>query len=473
MSKMNNFEWLQDAPDGMSKDNLRTHQTRLVHQKSIKTFKVIDTCRVSNSYILDLSQLKLDQTKSKDIQLTSFIPAAGAASRYMKPLSEVTSDERLQSFLQDYKGCALPDDLVKFIPSLVQEVQSRPKALFPVTENGPSFLNFKTKEHLLFPEIKRQVFIAPQGRTHQFQGNLDSGSSLATKIIEQDLSLCTLRFLLDGQPYRNPNGELSVVSAGHGALATLISNNKIPFPDTESVFIRNIDNVQGNDPSATDATKKLFLLHHTILESMKKIRDCLLNKDPNAAERISQNLCSSLNIDLIQTCENQFLNSLQKNLFHSITKPTSIEQLTKLFSRPVNTLGQVPNGGTDVGGTPCLIETESGNVKIVLELPHASSDDQNHYFRDPKKATHFNPVIICAEVPKDNYYSKNTNHPFWIIANKSIGQEKVMYHEELLSEILGNSLMCNSVFAELPRSTFNPHKTLNDSKNKTMRDWSF
>ena len=142
----------------MNHTRLNTHHKRLLQQKSRITFEVVETCTFTNSYLIDTDKVKLDQDLQKNINYTAFIPAAGAASRYMKPLSTIKDQKSFSKFLDEHRDCAIPVDLDNFKSSTLKNIQSRPKALFPVVQEGPNFLNFKQLEpvsytHLTLPTI--------------------------------------------------------------------------------------------------------------------------------------------------------------------------------------------------------------------------------------------------------------------------------------------------------------------------------
>ena len=138
--------------------------------------------------------------------------------------------------------------------------------------------------------------------------------------------------------------------------------------------------------------------------------------------------------------------------------------------RPLNTLGQVPNNGRDVGGTPLIAKVPGGEASICLEVPHASPEDKLQVSIKPKKATHFNPVFVAAELIEDASIYLNDSTPFWVLAEKKYNLKDVVYHETVSYELLGNSIMANVMFPAIPRSLFNPHKTAADTENKSISD---
>jgi hypothetical protein len=93
--------------------------------------------------------------------------------------------------------------------------------------------------------------------------------------------------------------------------------------------------------------------------------------------------------------------------------------------------------------------------------------DRKRFLEDPKKATHFNPVCVAAEIPENPRAYDLEQCPFWILAEKSMLGEPVVYHEIVLYEVIGNSLTANVLFPEISRRLFHPHKTLLDGVKPT------
>ena len=122
MNKSHNSNWIEDLPKAMDRESLKTHHERLLSQKSKVTFEVVDTCTLSNSFLIDTDHIKLDPKLENDLNFTAFIPAAGAASRYMKPLSAIKNHNNYSDFIEEYNGCALPNDLSSFKQDSLKEI---------------------------------------------------------------------------------------------------------------------------------------------------------------------------------------------------------------------------------------------------------------------------------------------------------------------------------------------------------------
>ncbi len=447
------------------------HQKRIqqfLKTKQNQTFKILDTCRLDNRYLIKLNQPA--ETDSLDFSgIVSFVPAAGAASRYFKPFSDlkIACEEKnllkIYHTVQDMKKSgaihwAISKNLSeilnissekKITPSLIKkclEELSFPKALLPFSQHEHSFYIRKRQEQSELGNFAGDMYVIPPHMKKYFldqekKWTTKKNKTTSPKFLTQDGPLSTIRFNTQAQPVSEKKGQFSFVPAGHGSLIQLMPHVKKSFPKAHSIFIRNIDNVMPFTAEAISSAR-IFLQHYLkIYDEVKAIRRLL----SNPKKKLEQNL-----ID-------KFVH-MQEHLFH--TKTSNIQDLKKYFDRPLSLMGQVPNSGKDVGGTPVIADTPLGKLKLCLEVPHASSEDKKNYLENPAKATHFNPVFVLFEIPKKVGKHFTDEHPFWLIAEKNYRGENVYYHESLLYEVVGNSLFCNLIFCEIPRVLFNPHKSL-------------
>ncbi len=470
---------------GLNPDTIALHRRRLLKalQTQIKPeFTVIDTCRLDNGGLLSADWLNDTDQQAHDLHgYAAFIPAAGAASRYLNGLSAAETTKLLT--LLDEPQAAIDEN------ALVQH----PKAYFPCTPQGPSFLAMKCHEHAVLPGIDQQIFVAPFGHRDAFAAACAKVNvkTPPTLILEQGMQLSTVRFDATGTPVTNADGTLSVVPAGHGMLIELFAEikNTATMQGIHSLLIRNIDNISGTHAQVRVATAAFLRAHQRLLEQVRKIRAALERAQIDAAADVANSLLPTFTAPELSVAHQQFLADctatsrplwqLQLQLFG--LDPDSarqlwpdipgIESLRQLYARPVNMLGQVPNSGKDVGGTPVWTRTPRGNVRICLELPHASAADRQAFIADPAKATHFNPVFVAAEIATDLSSYQDSRDIFWIMACKQFDGRDVYYHETVLYELLGNSLLANSVFMEIPRFLFNPHKSHNDTLTNRRDDW--
>lgn len=484
---------------GLDPRDISTHQQRISgsQQSSSLTIPILDTCRLENAGILPQDFLQKKGDRPLD-GIVAFVPAAGAASRYFKPLQDLRQaladdhSEAVRAEIETLKkqGAAdwpLPPQLESLLagkavgPEALAEIDAA-KALLPYKKSGESFLQKKDREHRAIKGIAGQVYVAPLGQAEAFKKHLNAAPGLPTLFLEQGPEMSTLRFLPNGDAYRE-NDKLSVVPAGHGTLVKLFPEIKKNFPGSHSLFIRNIDNVLQDEEEA-EAQKSIALFleqHQFVLESLRRIRSQLRDGPQTRVAETARDLLENFKnpasfrpgpLQINEPWKAVWAVLLQ--VFHCPAHYARLQQerygdreaLCRLFDRPLNSLGQVPNSGKDVGGTPVFARPDNGDVTICLELPHVSDRDRKHFLEDPARATHFNPVFVAAELPEDGRAYQLDDCPFWILAEKSLHGTSVVYHEIVLYEILGNSFTANVLFPEIPRCLFHPHKALTDGVKK-------
>ena len=499
---------------GLAPDELQAQEqllSRAISEQSKASFKIIDTCRFDNGGLLTLpagTDLTGDWAKG----YIAFVLAAGAASRYSQPLYHLScalEEKNHADIILSLESLAregaltwpLPQQLATLVASPIKakelsaeacerlsEEIHLPKALMPCVREGTTFLELKHLEHLKLKGLTGELFVAPPGKTAAFTGALASANThkdtqaiLESRFLEQGPALSTIRFHRDGRPVLEPNGEPSVVPAGHGAIAKLFPAARQLFPTSDALFIRNIDNIMGTSTAATAATAAFLSMHRQLLTDIRAIRIALAKQQIEIAAASAENILRQF-LPKSAPAPSIALPSgpvaslwrLQASLFHTpLNEPLTVAYLRELFARPVNLMGQVPNIHNDVGGTPCFIDTPHGGalIKISLELPHVSGEDRKKFLENPSIATHFNPGFCAVEIPQDaNFYSKQ-NRDFWLMAEKVYRGEQVVYYETVLYELLGNSSFANTVFVEVPRLVFNPHKALRDAMNQSLSDW--
>ncbi len=483
--------------DGLDPDEVALHHRRLTKEKQ-PVFPIIDTCRRDNGGILPLDELLyLTDDSARVLQsFVSLVLAAGAASRFLRPLAKLEKlikkgDYRVARVelqrLQDAGATRLPlfysvRELIKSgarvdDDALDEERSSSlglfpfPKAFHPCVLEDYSFFAVKIVEHRAIGELAKQVYIIPERSMRLFRSRSSAHRALQDMLFyEQKGDMCTVRLLPNGDPYRDDNNCLSVVPAGHGVLTRLFSSIKAQT-GAHSAFVRNIDNVMGGEEQSLEVCRSFMRLHHFVITHVQKIRTALRRGRLPTAEKSA---CAIIISVLRRKPPTSPLWCVLKELFHTARPPADSEgdrrNLLNFYARPVNTLGQVLNNGKDMGGIPVFATWRGRRLKLCLEIPHMREEDIRNFARHPERATHFNPVFAACEL--DAHY--DTHHsPFWLAAHKTFAGQEVMYHETLFSEIVGNSLHCNTLFVEVPRCIFNPHKCITAAKDRRIADWGF
>jgi hypothetical protein len=506
---------LEDAcrRSGLSFADIQKHDFRIretLAGRSSGRFRIDTACRLDNAGIIVTEAPVHKSLSNEQLAAVAFVPAAGAASRFLEPLkafSAALTDGNLKQAAQfgaaaGSPALPLPIKLREFIENSgrsfsqgdiadLLEILSWPKALFPCNGRGVSFLEAKALEHAAYKKAGvnfcGEVYVAPISRSGHFSDKLTASKAafqeqLPHEVMEQDASLSTLRFRQDGSIVVGKNGMPSMVAAGHGALINLFGGVKKKFPRAEYLLIRNVDNVCGTGVEASQAVVRFSSFASSMIRSVRKVRESLVQRQFAGTDlmeaiqfltslQLEKKAIESSDLESITGAIKVF-KKIQESVFHtgfpqdfhvSLPIDLQIDHLARLFSRPVNVLGQVPNSGNDVGGTPVFVRRPDGiKEKLCIEVVHVDGDQVESVLKNPSVATHFNPVFVASELVAD-FVGYNVEHPYWSCVRKRFDGADVYYYESFLYEILGSSSLSNAVFIEIPRLLFNPHKTLSDA----------
>ena len=266
---------------------------------------------------------------------------------------------------------------------------------------------------------------------------------------EQKISTDTLAVNPDNTPFRNEDGSLLFRPGGHGALIQNLND-----VEGDVVFIKNIDNVVP-DKLKDDTVTYKKLLGGILVHLQKRTFAYLSVLDEGGYSRkqldemvyfLEKELC----------CKREGVSELDDNAL--------VEYLRKKLNRPIRVCGMVKNVG-EPGGGPFLTYNEDGTVS--LQILESSQIDSNNaeYVKAFKEGTHFNPVDLVCGI-RD--YRGNAFHlPDFVDYNTGFISSKSKSGKQLKAlELPGlwNGAMSdwNTVFVEVPLSTFNPVKTVND-----------
>lgn len=266
---------------------------------------------------------------------------------------------------------------------------------------------------------------------------------------EQKPSTDTIAANPDNTPFRTEDGRLLFRPGGHGALIENL--NEI---DADIVFIKNIDNVVP-DRLKADTVEYKQAIAGVLVSLQDKVFSYLqlLETGNYTHEQLE---------DIIRFVQ-QELCCRKADIKHLEDAELVIYLKTKL-NRPIRVCGVVKNVG-EPGGGPFLTYNQDGTVSLQI-LESSQIDKSNKEYMDMfTKGTHFNPVdLVCAvkdykgqpfDLPQ--YVDKTTG----FISNKSKNGKEL---KALELPGLWNGAMSNwnTVFVEVPLSTFNPVKTVND-----------
>ena len=266
---------------------------------------------------------------------------------------------------------------------------------------------------------------------------------------EQKPSTDTLAANADNTPFRTDDGKLLFRPGGHGALIENL--NEI---DADVIFIKNIDNVVPDRLKADTVTYKQVIAG-LLVSLQQKAFDYLKVLDSGAYDHEKlEEIIRFVQRDLC--CRKADIKELED--------AELVIYLRKKLNRPMRVCGVVKNVG-EPGGGPFLTYNQDGTVSLQI-LESSQIDKSNaEYQKMFTEGTHFNPVdLVCAvkdykgqpfDLPK--FVDRTTG----FISSKSKGGKEL---KALELPGLWNGAMSdwNTIFVEVPLSTFNPVKTVND-----------
>lgn len=429
-------------------------------------------------------------------KVVKFVPASGAASRMFKNLFgflEAEYNEPQTDFEKEFfdkiEKFAFYDDLNaacqktagKDIPTLLADGQYKAVVAALLKEAGLNYgqlpkglLKFHryeagartpVEEHLVEGAlyatnrsglVNVHFTVSPEHRA-LFEKLVEEKANLFAKrygvhyevsFSEQKSSTDTIAADENNEPFR-VDGKLFFRPGGHGALIENLNDL-----DADIVFIKNIDNVVP-DKFKSDTITYKKLLAGVLVTLQQKVFGYLqlLESGKYTHEQV---------IDILQF--------LQRELFCKLPDTKLLEDtelvvyLKKKLNRPMRVCGMVKNVG-EPGGGPFLAYNSDGTIS--LQILESSQIDMN----DPEKkamfeqGTHFNPVdLVCAI---RNYkgekfdLTKYVDPATGFISSKSKSGRNL---KALELPGLWNGAMSdwNTVFVEVPLTTFNPVKTVND-----------
>ena len=266
---------------------------------------------------------------------------------------------------------------------------------------------------------------------------------------EQKPSTDTIAVNPDDTPFRNADGSLLFRPGGHGALIENL--NEIP---ADVVFIKNIDNVVPDRLKADTVTYKqviagvLVSLQEKAFEYMRLLDEGTYNHEKleEMIRFVQRDLCC------------------RKHDIKELEDAELVIYLRSKLNRPMRVCGVVKNVG-EPGGGPFLTYNQDGTVSLQI-LESSQIDKSNtEYMKMFTEGTHFNPVdLVCAV---KNYKGEKFNLPDYVDRTTGFISSKSKNGKDLKAlELPGlwNGAMSNwnTVFVEVPLSTFNPVKTVND-----------
>ena len=495
----------QIAAKGLTESIVVEQINRFKH--GYPSLKIVKAATVNHGIIAlndnELSKLvDYYEEHSKSLKKVKFVPASGAASRMFKYLFEVLKsfersekdylkimknqsfepfyyvyqnmkkfaffkdlEDLLDSKNSNYDDVSNRKDILCFLKNLLKDdglnYANLPKGLlkFHKQDNGS---RTPVEEHLVegarYANSGKEVnlhFTVSENHLDLFKTHLEEVVAWYEEKFKikyninlsiQKSSTDCIAADLDNNPFRDNAGDVVFRPGGHGAL---LQNLNDIFADL--IFIKNIDNV------VQDRVKKDTILYKKALAGLliklrKEIFDWIIKLNGhNASQYISEAVffvSHSLSIKLPGGFEDR--PEIQKISF-----------LLEKLNRPIRICGMVRNEG-EPGGGPFWVENNDNSVSLQIVESSQIDDDKKDLM---KNATHFNSVDLVCSISdykgKQFDLNKYTDRDTGFISEKSL-QGSVLKALELPGLWNGAMANWNTVFVEVPISTFAPVKKISD-----------
>lgn len=449
-----------------------------------------------------------------ELKVMKFVPASGAASRMFRDLETLLNSNRTidentlkgdsqpaaagKKFIKNIASFAFWDALKSALSHngfdadmLLQKGEYSPLIEYTLTKKGLNYAampkaliafhkNSATREirtsldehfaegalyarnsdgdvHLHFT-VSPEFNDAIHARIDTLKKSYKSDSvQFSVALSHQHPSTDTIAVDNNNQPFKDENGHVLFRPGGHGALIENL--NRL---EADIVFIKNIDNVVP-DSMKGDTVEWKQVLGGILIELREKLF--------SLRAKLMENNGSTNLEEVAFFCVNELNMSLPED-FNAKDNSEKAALLLQLTDRPIRVCGMVKNEG-EPGGGPFWVNKKTYVNK--LQIVESSQIDQNddRQLEILKQSTHFNPVDIVCSLTDDSGKTFDLNdfvdEETAFIANKSYDGRSL---KALERPGLWNGGMAGwiTIFAEVPVSTFNPVKVVNDLLRKNHQD---
>ena len=423
---------------------------------------------VVDDAVADAAQARYEQA-AHGLSVVKFVPASGAATRMFKELFEFVNEGKrgkgIDTLLENIERFAFWPELKAVLPEgaddrtvvscIVKQglgYGQKPKGLvtFHAYADGA---RKAVEEHLVegaayasTDGVARIHFtVSPEHRAG-FESLLAEKVPLYEKrfgiryeisFSVQKPSTDTIAVNPDNTPFRQEDGSLLFRPAGHGALIENL--NEI---DADVIFIKNIDNVT-TDAQRGDTVCCKKMLAGVLLDLQERAFECLKALEVGGAD-----------LEAIAAFVEQHL---------QVKLPADYDSalLRSILDRPIRVCGMVRNEG-EPGGGPFWVANPDGTESLqIAESSQISPDDMPLM----KSATHFNPVdLVCGvRTSQGGKFDlrRYTDPSTGFISSKSSGGRELRA-QELPGLWNGAMARWNTVFVDVPITTFSPVKVVQD-----------
>lgn len=429
--------------------------------------------------------VNLYQREGASYSKLKFVPASGAASRmfkHLKSFDKIDVGESTEEFILNFSRFPFFDELKSKLAArdldlneLIEHdkwheifsfilsgeglnYDSQLKGMVIFHQNGDeSRTAFDEHIHEAMAYAKQSdgrcrihFTLAPQN-TRWVQGYFEDKlksfpyEHIEITYSEQGIDTDTPSLTKSNDLYRTSNGDILFRPGGHGSLISNLSKL-----DADIIFIKNIDNVCGQHLFPETVFYKQVLAG--LLIELRKQMDYYLE-----VLELGRMVDIESALEFIQVW-------FQPGIPYGVGEAELLHFARQRLDRPLRVCGMVRNEG-EPGGGPFWIRMPGGYLtKQIAEKSQLDLDDvqQSRIFAN---ATHFNPVDIVCSI-RDRH-GKNYDLNQFIDRTSGFVSEK-FYEGHVIKALehpgLWNGSMAhwNTVFVEVPVSTFNPVKTVND-----------
>lgn len=402
------------------------------------------------------------------VDVLKFVPASGAATRMFKELYEFMEQGKesatVDTVYQRIKDFAFYGDLValgvdfaskKAVVSAIIErglgYGKLPKALLKFhlyNGHGRTSLEEHLVEAALYggrSEARIHFTVSPEhlegfkARVEQCRAKYETlyGVNYQITYSVQKSGTDTIAVDMDNEPFREKDGSILFRPAGHGALIDNLNDLQ-----ADLVFIKTIDNV------VPDAQKADTVSYKKALGAMA------IGLRAQCFEYISQ-------IDRGEASADEIITFIDNNIGYRLKNITSFDGLRAVLDRPLRVCGMVRNQG-EPGGGPFWVNDADGSESLQIAESSQISPQQKPLM---SSATHFNPVdLVCSTRRHDGTFFdllQYVDPQTGFISEKS-KDGRALKAQELPGLWNGAMANWNTVFVEVPITTFAPVKTVVD-----------
>ncbi len=414
---------------------------------------------------------------TNNLKVEKFVPASGAATRMFKDLFAYVNEGEMNSVVEKVEASldrfAFAEELYKIVPkgaSLPEiisaiigeglEYGAKPKGLVLFHRYQTGVARTAFEEHLVegamyaacdgvvnihftvSPEHMEGFRSLFESVKEYYENRYDVRYNISMSV--QKSSTDTIAVNPDCTPFRNDKGELLFRPAGHGALIENLNDI-----DADIIFIKTIDNV-APDARKGDTIKYKEVLAGILVTTQKKIFDYAAALEAGVADTD----------EVVAFVENELCVRLPESVKGG-DEAQLREVLAGLLDRPLRVCGMVRNEG-EPGGGPFWAESADGVVSLQIAESSQISPEQKYLMAE---ATHFNPVdIVCATKNRrgEKYdFKKYVDPATGFISSKS-SAGRTLLAQELPGLWNGAMASWNTLFVEVPITTFSPIKVVTD-----------